>query len=329
MAISDEYIGRHFQLFDASFKEFTGLRAIAEGLEESQRFYIYVCPSCLENRLVVHQNTLRWIGQFTKDHYPPQSVGGKKTILVCDKCNNTAGRDYDHILEKWLHWQAFSARVPNATLPLKRTTITNVTGYYGGNVTIGADGLVCIDVKGHKKPVAPLDKWMEHSKTNLNYSITTTFFESQPALIARALLKSAYLYAFKSFGYQFALSQHGQKLRGVIGGAGLYPIPSGYLVNEGGNMPIPEGLIYIQAPKEWQSLAVAIPLFVESIPYKRIVVVPIPAPTGTGWEDLVALTQWAGPGSAALTMTVLPLPVYLEGGELYGYTKAWEDCHKG
>lgn len=218
--------------------------------------------------------------------------------------------------------------MPNATLPLKRTTITNVTGHYGGNVTIDADGLACIDMKGHKKPVAPLDKWMEYSKTDLNYSITTTLFEPQPALITRALLKSAYLYAFKSFGYQFALSLHGQKIREVVAGTGEYPIPSGYLVNEDGNTPIPEGLIYIQSPKEWQSLAVAIPLFVESIPYKRIVVVPIPAPTGTGWEDLSALTQWTGPCNAALTMTVLPLPSYLEAGELYGYTKAWADCHK-
>jgi hypothetical protein len=328
MAISDGYIGMHFRLFDASFKEFTGLKTVAEQLDESQRFYLYVCPLCLENRMGVHQNTLHWVGKFNKDHYPPQNVGGKKTILVCESCNSKAGMDYDYILEEWLHWQAFQARVPNATLPMRRTTVSTIPGSYGGKLTINQEGDMEIDVKPHNKPIPPLDKWIEDSKTDHNYSITMTILEPVPTIVARALLKSAYLYCFKDWGHQFALSQHGQRIREVIGGTLEYPVPTGCLVNVDGEINIPEGLIFIQSPKEWQTLAVSMTLFVEGIPYKRNIVVPIPAPTATGWENLARLNKWSNPGSATMDMSVVPLPSYLDAGELYGYTKAWTDCYK-
>ncbi len=328
MAISDGYIGMHFRLFDESFKEFTGLKTVAEQLDESQRFYFYVCPLCLENRMGVQQNTLRWIGKFNKDHYPPQNVGGKKTILECESCNSKAGMECDYILEEWLHWQAFQARVPNATLLMKRTTVSTIPGSYGGKLTINQDGETEIEVKPHKKPIPPLDKWIEDSKTDHNYSITTTILQPEPTIVARALLKSAFLYCFKAWGYQFALSQQGQKIREVLGGTSEYPVPTGYLVNVDGDTNIPEGLMFIQFPKELRTLAVSMPLFVTEIPYKRNVVVPIPAPTATGWEDLARLNNWINNGSDTIDMTVLSLPSYLEAGELHGYTKAWADCYQ-
>jgi len=109
--------------------------------------------------------------------------------------------------------------------------------------------MVEIDVKPHNKPIPPLDKWMVDSKTDHNYTITTTLFEPKPDLIARAILKSAYLYMFHSVGYEFALSEHAAKMREVIAGNLEYPLPSGYLANIPENPALPEGLVFIQNPK--------------------------------------------------------------------------------
>lgn len=64
------------------------------------------------------------------------------------------------------------------------------------------------------------------------------------------------------------------------------------------------------------------PLYVASIPYKRQVIVPIPSPTATGWDDMASLQHWA---NDLQDVTLAALPSYIEIGELRGYTRSWKD----
>lgn len=53
--------------------------------------YVYLCPICLKNKAaILNIEDFRSDDEFTIDHFPPQSVGGKGKILVCKTCNNTA-----------------------------------------------------------------------------------------------------------------------------------------------------------------------------------------------------------------------------------------------
>ena len=51
----------------------------------------YVCPLCLT---AFGEDALR-DGRLTRDHVPPENVGGHRLALTCKRCNNDAGRNVD------------------------------------------------------------------------------------------------------------------------------------------------------------------------------------------------------------------------------------------
>lgn len=322
MAHADEYISGHFNHFDASLKEHTGLSKIIGHLKGTEGLLIYVCPMCLERRMGAHQFELRSFGDFTKDHFPPKNVGGNKTILICDKCNNSAGSNFEFILKELLEFRAFQKRIPNARLPMKHTIISNVKGHYQGELIIDKDGNTIIDPKPNKKKnIPPLDKWIEYSKTHTDYTLTFTLYEPNQELLAKAFFKSAYLYCFLSMGYEFAMSKQAEMMRKVMNGEINSPIPAGHIGILDEHPEIHEGLVLIKA-KEFQTLAVILHLKIEMPFYECWTIVPVPAPTQDGWEKLSVIAETITKAEP-LEMNVTRLPDYLSMGELYGYSKCW------
>jgi hypothetical protein len=51
----------------------------------------YVCPICRKPFTVEALDD----GRLSKEHVPPQSVGGRELLLTCKECNNTAGTKLD------------------------------------------------------------------------------------------------------------------------------------------------------------------------------------------------------------------------------------------
>ena len=51
----------------------------------------YVCPICRKPFTVEAVDD----GRLSKEHVPPQSVGGHELLLTCTACNNTAGTKLD------------------------------------------------------------------------------------------------------------------------------------------------------------------------------------------------------------------------------------------
>lgn len=51
----------------------------------------YVCPICRKPFTVEALDD----GRPSKEHVPPQSVGGHELLLTCKECNNTAGTKFD------------------------------------------------------------------------------------------------------------------------------------------------------------------------------------------------------------------------------------------
>ena len=56
---------------------------------------------------------------FSEDHFPPKSVGGLQTLLVCKPCNDYYGSKMDHALKDYLKFKAFLNKKDNASYPLK------------------------------------------------------------------------------------------------------------------------------------------------------------------------------------------------------------------
>src|SRR3954465_4932740 len=52
---------------------------------------IYICPLCLKNYFVNTQNGVEGNAEFSLDHVPPESAGGRYKLITCKKCNNDSG----------------------------------------------------------------------------------------------------------------------------------------------------------------------------------------------------------------------------------------------
>jgi hypothetical protein len=109
--------------------------------------------------------------------------------------------------------------------------------------------------------------------------------------VTRALLKTAYLYCFYNWGYDFVFSKAGELVRNAFLEKAAYPIEIGkWWFDFGTPLPvghvIPEGLCFISEPAELQIFMINIPMMLPANNYNCIVPVLIPSPEPTAIEDL-------------------------------------------
>jgi hypothetical protein len=130
---------------------------------------------------------------------------------------------------------------------------------------------------------------MEFSKTNKDWTIQVTIPTTKQKYIDKSLLKSAYLYCFALWGYEFAFSKTGDLIRAVLTNKARYPI---------GIMPlkldktIPQydniktGVCYVSKPNVLKSFVVNIRIKDKLKNTEAIYPVFIPKPSETGIEEL-------------------------------------------
>jgi hypothetical protein len=165
------------------------------------------------------------------------------------------------------------------------TEISNLKGKFKSKLKLNPEEILEMGLKPNGKKVPPLDEWLEKSKGSNDWTITLTYYQPKPDLLRKALVKSAYLYCFAHWGYDFVLSLTGEKMRAVLSGEIEYPFPdvAPFWIDD---IPdIPEGVCVMQKDK-WQSYVVNIPLVLKSPPYKLVAVVLVPAPGPKGWDHL-------------------------------------------
>src|ERR1019366_3827432 len=131
--------------------------------------FAYLCPLCLRNGIMIsNENGLSMHCEFSPDHYPPKSVGGSDSLLVCTHCNSQAGKDYDFSLKQKIKDIAFLKRVPSATIVSKHLKVerssSDVVGSYPALFKIAKDGEMELSVKPFKIHAPYLDEFIEYSK---------------------------------------------------------------------------------------------------------------------------------------------------------------------
>jgi len=80
---------------------------------------LYLCPLCLQAFFYIKDNEIFENREFTEDHFPPESVGGTKTILVCKECNSSFGGNLDYAIKEYLELMRFVRKSENASYPVK------------------------------------------------------------------------------------------------------------------------------------------------------------------------------------------------------------------
>jgi hypothetical protein len=284
----------------------------------------------LKNGIIVEKDIgVGMHNEFSLDHYPPESVGGFQTILVCKKCNNEAGKLYDFSLKEKIKNMAFNDKVPSASLKSK-SKITDVVGNYPSKLTINSKGEMEISLKPFEKIHAPyLDEFIEYSKTNSDCKIELTFKIPDETKVFKALLKTAYLACFKLWGYDFIFSATGQIIKNTLNNETEYPLKNiffwvGDSIRKNKIEHFPLGVCYLKAPVEFKAFAVNIRVIDTETSYGNIAVILIPGPNEKDWkilnhiEEIITNNPTTNVNFAHVTENIL------NNNIIDGYQKSWE-----
>lgn len=299
-------------------------------LDETSDYLVYVCPLCAVNTILIARSVgYVWSAEFSFDHYPPESVGGFLKMLVCQPCNSEAGKSYDFALKEKINRVSFDRKVVSSTIPAK-SVISNVPGSYRSSFYIDEQKQYGISLKPNERSHAPhLEKWIEKSKTESDWEIKITIPNPDELKVAKALAKTAYLYCFASWGYDFVYSAQGERIRKFLKGEEEYPvkIPSFWLgesIKQGGVPNFPLGLCYLQKPEECKTFSVNIALKNKETKFGEIVSVLIPNPTPDGLDDLKRIEKYFSEKDNIDVTMAHVTDFSVENNVFDGYKKSWE-----
>lgn len=167
---------------------------------------IFLCPICLSsfNLEKIEDNELQNL--VSLEDVPPKSIGGKPILVTCKECNNICGHDIDVFLLNELRYREDIKTIgyvgKKAKVSFEGTEVNAILKQNSNNTLI-------FEIKKENDPrkVNTYFKKIDTSGHNwtLNAQITLSDVKRNPSAANIAIIKSAYLLAFKSLGYYYIL----------------------------------------------------------------------------------------------------------------------------
>ncbi len=154
---------------------------------------IYLCPICKKSYTSIDDEE----NPLTLEDAPPKSLGGNPNVLTCKRCNNTAGHQIDFHLTERLRELDSASFLPNTETDVKIRIGAEV---FNGRIIIDEKGKISvIHSKKNNHPIKLEEKMIGLKGgdiVDLNFLKTKVI----PEKLEYALLKTAYILAFKKFG---------------------------------------------------------------------------------------------------------------------------------
>lgn len=274
----------------SEFAQLTGNRILVQketGEFECIEKDIYLCPLCMRNFFFFRDGDYFESAAFSDDHYPPESVGGTDTILVCKPCNDFYGRTVDYVLKEYLKSQAFLSKEEKSSYPLKFSYV-GIPGTYNIN-TEWFEGKMLKSVDFKKYPY--IKKWIfDFKKEDWSFNLKISFPSEE--LIAKALLRAAYLYCFANWGYDFAFSVAGKNLRDVLHSNKQHPLKNLGVFGDVSSKELQNGFYFITNPQKNRSFQVVFDIALPNSEIKKKIFVIIPGNSEKAWTDLKFFNDW-------------------------------------
>ncbi|MES2373454.1 MAG: hypothetical protein V4557_12790 [Bacteroidota bacterium] len=255
-------------------------------LKQDKPFFIhsnlYVCPMCTEKYVLAMGESLQGNGEFSIDHVPPKSVGGKIEVITCKKCNNDSG----HAEAELQAFLDFGEKDKDNTFyPKARIRFPGIGKTFPVDAKItGRDGF--FEFKEKAKQFNPqlkelISKMHEGKieKLQIQYQVP------DHKKISFALLKAAYLTCFYYWGYEFVYSDIGNKFREFFNGKLEYPVQAPIIMRPKNEHPLQHegvGILYFNKQKQCYFANMEIKKGEEV--YTATVLVP--PPVENAWENL-------------------------------------------
>lgn len=174
------------------------------GNVEPISFEFVVCPLCLE---VFKKNNIHSSAPnpLTLEDIPPASLGGKKLILTCKKCNNKNGSIIDRELKDFVDMSL----APKGGISLKtKVSVDGENSFKASFEYVPEEKKIKITTGG-KNPYA--NQQLDKIQKNWDGLETTFSFKSpKNNTVYLAFLRFAYLYSFYYFGHVYIFSDGGK-----------------------------------------------------------------------------------------------------------------------
>jgi hypothetical protein len=254
-------------------------------------FYVfYICPICTKEFIYIQNNAAFGSCEFSCDHFPPKNVKGSTQALVCKKCNNKAGHEFDYVTKDFLLERAMGMRIPGTVVATK-VQIKDVKGWYHSEMTVNEKGDIEFSFLPDKnKKAVPLQEFLQTRLHTNDWTADITIPRTNTIKAEKAFIKSAYLTCFDHFGYEFIYTETALHLRNAMEGKETYPyknIPAFLFDKPEQVQLIPGTICRITNPEDWNVFAVNIPMADEN--YSCLATVLIPGPND--WNHLSTLNE--------------------------------------
>lgn len=161
----------------------------------------YICPVCLEQ---FPRHSLYKIvdNVLTLEDVPQKALGGSPCLLTCYTCNNFSGVKFDHHLVTALKQSDQKRFLPKTRTPVE---VEYSNHRVQGEVNVLEDGTLQMfhATKGNNPKL--LTPYIESVKPNLAITVNFKQKTADRKQLSIALLKTAYLLAFRHYGYTLIL----------------------------------------------------------------------------------------------------------------------------
>ncbi|MNK60632.1 hypothetical protein D3C87_797710 [compost metagenome] len=160
------------------------------GLKET-----YVCPICLKSFAVKNMTNASGL---TREHVPPQSLGGKVACYTCKECNSGAGASIDSELLKGIQ---FNKKTFLETMDEQKARVSRDGKTMQATVSSNGKNLTLKQSRKNNHPLE-LEKFVGETKKGTKLYIKYILPKFNQHLFNVGLLKTAYLMAFENQGYE-------------------------------------------------------------------------------------------------------------------------------
>lgn len=198
---------KRLQLLNNCVKQIENLPWITQEGESIQIKNVFICPICLKAIELSKIKEDKLNDVISLEDVPPKSIGGKPNLITCKKCNNSCGHDIDVYLQNELKYiedlkskKDKKAKVSSEEISLNAT------------FSLNDDNSIALIIKKENNP-NNVQAYFDHIKkswanTTINVQISLSDVKRNKESANIALLKSAYLLAFKKLGYIYILNSN-------------------------------------------------------------------------------------------------------------------------
>lgn len=236
---------------------------------------VFFCPLCSRYFRRDEQKGL------SREHIPPKSLGGKDKdcTLTCAGCNSTAGAYLDSHLGRKLKADEFLLGLPGASV---RGTYTSPGARLKLPMTLRhGEGNRWEIIGTSKSPAGAIQEMQQAFDESLRFRVT--WQGAKQSRVNAALLRIAYLWAFRTFGYGLIIHPHYlNHVRLQCIEPDTVHLPLGWGPTAESFSSLPDGIYAITQPQELRSFMVVFSLRTDLRQTRHAV--PLPASSADGLE---------------------------------------------